>query len=206
MNREEQKRDDLLERSIALLFKEGLSALTMESIAARIGISKRTLYKYFPRKELLIEAAVQRRLDTVALQVEALEGLDLPFPELLRRFLTIVQATIRPAATVLVRDIMQNAPWLWEKIDRFRHERIFTFLARLLEKGGELGYLRTDVDRRIIPPLYVAIIERIAQPDFILAQQLSLSEFIETVVKIMLGGILNEKGRSQFTEIGGTEP
>ena len=45
-----------------LFYGQGIRAVGVDTIAAEIGISKRTLYNYFPSKDDLIVAYLQRRL------------------------------------------------------------------------------------------------------------------------------------------------
>ncbi|WP_242653572.1 TetR/AcrR family transcriptional regulator [Sphingomonas jatrophae] len=48
-----------------LFVAEGFAAASMSSIAARLGGSKATLYKYFPSKEALFEAVMERKCATI---------------------------------------------------------------------------------------------------------------------------------------------
>ena len=45
-----------------LFYRQGIRMIGVDTIAAEIGISKRTLYNYFPSKDDLIVAYLQRRL------------------------------------------------------------------------------------------------------------------------------------------------
>jgi AcrR family transcriptional regulator len=44
-----------------LFYGQGIRAVGVDTIAAEIGISKRTLYNYFPSKDALIVAYLSRR-------------------------------------------------------------------------------------------------------------------------------------------------
>ena len=52
----------ILETADRLFYGQGLRAMGVDTIAAEIGISKRTLYNHFPSKDALIVAYLQRRL------------------------------------------------------------------------------------------------------------------------------------------------
>ena len=56
----------ILETADRLFYGEGIRATGVDTIAAEIGISKRTLYNHFPSKEALIVAYLRRRLRLVA--------------------------------------------------------------------------------------------------------------------------------------------
>ncbi|MBN8646248.1 MAG: helix-turn-helix transcriptional regulator, partial [Planctomycetes bacterium] len=49
----------LLAAARAHFFAAGYSALTMDDLAAELGMSKKTLYVYFPGKDALIEAILR---------------------------------------------------------------------------------------------------------------------------------------------------
>ena len=54
--------DRILETADRLFYGQGIRAVGVDTIAAEVGISKRTLYNYFPSKESLIVAYLSRRL------------------------------------------------------------------------------------------------------------------------------------------------
>ncbi|MGD9879926.1 MAG: TetR/AcrR family transcriptional regulator [Reyranella sp.] len=52
----------ILETADRLFYEQGIRAVGVDTIAAEIGISKRTLYNHFPSKDELIVAYLSRRL------------------------------------------------------------------------------------------------------------------------------------------------
>ena len=60
--RSNQMRERILETADRLFYGQGIRAVGVDTVAAEIGISKRTLYNYFPSKDELIVAYLQRRL------------------------------------------------------------------------------------------------------------------------------------------------
>jgi AcrR family transcriptional regulator len=54
--------EQVLETVDSLFYRDGIRAVGMDKITAEIGISKRTLYNYFPSKDHLITAYLARRL------------------------------------------------------------------------------------------------------------------------------------------------
>src|SRR6266699_3678368 len=51
----------ILETAARLFYLQGIRAVGVDTIAAEIGISKRTLYNHFPSKDALIAAYLARR-------------------------------------------------------------------------------------------------------------------------------------------------
>jgi AcrR family transcriptional regulator len=54
-------KERILETADRLFYQRGIRAIGVDTIAAEIGISKRTLYNHFPSKDELIAAYLQRR-------------------------------------------------------------------------------------------------------------------------------------------------
>src|SRR5215471_10249865 len=54
-------KERILETADRLFYLDGIRAVGVDTIAARIGISKRTLYNHFPSKDALIAAYLERR-------------------------------------------------------------------------------------------------------------------------------------------------
>src|SRR3954453_2712136 len=54
-------KDRILETADRLFYLQGIRAVGVDTIAAEVGISKRTLYNHFPSKDALIAAYLERR-------------------------------------------------------------------------------------------------------------------------------------------------
>jgi AcrR family transcriptional regulator len=60
-------RDQVAERALALLDTHDLGGLTMRRLAADLGMSTMALYRYFPHRDALIDAAIEVAAPEVAL-------------------------------------------------------------------------------------------------------------------------------------------
>jgi len=58
--------DAIFEATIQVLLSDGLSSLTTTRVAERAGVSVGTMYQYFPRKQALLFALLERHLKAVA--------------------------------------------------------------------------------------------------------------------------------------------
>jgi len=62
--RKEARPQELLEAALALFVEKGFAATRMEEVAAQAGVSKGTLYLYYPSKEELFKAVVRESIGT----------------------------------------------------------------------------------------------------------------------------------------------
>src|ERR1700681_3513469 len=58
-------KERILETADRLFYLQGIRAVGVDTVAAEIGISKRTLYNHFPSKNELIAAYLERRFKQV---------------------------------------------------------------------------------------------------------------------------------------------
>jgi len=63
--RKEARPQELLQAALELFVEKGYSATRSEEVAARAGVSKGTLYLYFPSKQELFKAVVRTRLSSL---------------------------------------------------------------------------------------------------------------------------------------------
>lgn len=62
--------DAILSATIQVLLAEGKERLTTTRVAYRAGVSVGTLYQYFPNKQALVRAVLERHLDDVVSSIE----------------------------------------------------------------------------------------------------------------------------------------
>src|SRR3954471_21859596 len=60
---ENEVRNRILTEARGLFFRYGFSRVTMDEAAETLGMSKKTLYRHFPSKEDLLEAATTDHID-----------------------------------------------------------------------------------------------------------------------------------------------
>lgn len=165
--RAEARPDEVLDAALELFIAKGFAATRVEDIARRAGLSKGSVYLYFPSKEALMEGLVHRAVSPIAAlalhQLEALEG----DPRV------VISATLRmvagkltdPKLIAIPRLIMREVVQFPDLAVMYRKEvldQVMPVATRLIERGVAQGYLR-PVDpeltvRSIIGPVAIHLI------------------------------------------------
>jgi AcrR family transcriptional regulator len=175
----------------------------MDEIASRQGISKKTLYKYFANKGQLVAEAIEGRIGEIASQVDALaKDRARSFPERMGAILGIVARQLAELGDSLVKDMLYREPELWKRIDRFRREHVFVAISSLFEEGIRDGYIRADLDSRLVPTIFFSAVSAIMSPAQFFMLTSPPAVVFETLVQILLGGILTDKGHRQLISKG----
>lgn len=72
--RKESRPQELLDAALALFVEKGYTATRAEEVARHAGVSKGTLYLYYPSKEELFKAVVRQNLSSLIAEGEELAG------------------------------------------------------------------------------------------------------------------------------------
>lgn len=129
-----------------MFLEYGIKAVSMDDIAKRVGISKRTLYENFISKEDLFTQCINY-LDTLREQnyAELAKGCG-DIMEILIAVLLKLTDDMRHINPLFLQDIMKyNNIISYEAFKRSR-ERNAKHLASLLQRGIDEGYIRDDFD------------------------------------------------------------
>src|SRR5947199_7300472 len=105
-----QLSDRILDVATALFLSDGFGATSIEAVARRAGISKRTFYHRFRGKEMLFESVVRRLIErwTPPFDAALFEGPSLA--EMLRRAAEyMLEVALTPEALALHRMVIAEA-------------------------------------------------------------------------------------------------
>ncbi len=159
--RKEARPAEIVQAALATFVERGYAGTKLEAIARRAGISKGTMYLYFPSKEALFRAVVDQAMVPTIERGEALEAsfrgssVDLLRAILLEWWDTI-EGTPLPGLTKLMMSESGNFP---EEARFFLHRvvrRRRALLARVLQRGIKRGEFRADLPLPLAVRLAVA--------------------------------------------------
>jgi AcrR family transcriptional regulator len=151
---------ELLEAALDTFVAKGFTAARMEDIAARAGVSKGTIYLYYPSKQAIFEALVRRNIIPKLEAAEAMLGASgLPAPVQLRRLLEFMgRATSDLRIAAVPKLVLAEAGNFPDMARFYRREvvgRGLALIEGILRRGMESGAFR-QLDTRATARLFVA--------------------------------------------------
>lgn len=192
-------RTRILEAAREQFLRLGFSPVTTDAIAAAAGVSKATLYRAFPGKELLFREVIMGQLLEVEAGIDSLIGArNTDFVEKLAAILSFMGLELSKLGGLVTIDMQRNAPAVWKEFEAFRRERIFAKLKRILEEGQTSGVFRNDLHQDFLILLYATIIQEVMNPATLVPFSLSFAEAFQNIVSIMLEGALTDRARARY--------
>lgn len=154
--RPDDRPQELLDAAIGVFAEKGYHGAKMEEIAAAAGVGKGTVYHYFPNKEALLGALVDRAVQTRIVPAEEFIHDDWRAPASVKLRLLLERARenilSREASTltrIIICDVSQEAPALfhkWVELVLLRGARV---TEELIADGQWNGEFRRDIDPRV---------------------------------------------------------
>lgn len=183
-----ETRRRILEAVLPLFNERGLK-FTMDELARRLGMSKKTIYAVFPDKETLLHAMVDHCFDFIREGKDRLiRDADLDEVQKLRQVLSLLTEKYEGIDLHKLHVLRQRYPAVYDHVAQ-RLEGGWESTVTLLERGMADGTLR-PVPIPLFKTMMEATLEQFFQQDVLVRSGLTYRQGLEQVVDILLEGIL----------------
>ena len=183
-------RDKIITSAMMAFAKKGIRQVKMDDVASELGISKRTLYEIFDKKEDLLYEGVKYYLGERRSQMQQKA-----------QNCNNVMEIILVAYKLKVEEVRQTNPLFYSdlvkypKVARYlgqQNQQMLTNMTKFIERGIDEGFFRKEVKPELVARLFDAL------GKYVMEQQLFLSYTIEEIfmnlIFVSLRGICTNKG------------
>ncbi|WP_435103216.1 TetR/AcrR family transcriptional regulator [Arhodomonas sp. AD133] len=141
-----RKRDEVIEAATAVFLDAGFENASVDEIARRGGVSKRTVYNNFESKDALFAAVVDRLWGSLRFETDGLSQVDRPVDEVLCEVARYTFTTLtEPRVLGLLRLVIAESPRYPELAEMFFRQGkgpVFRSLSVYLARLDGAGRLR----------------------------------------------------------------
>jgi AcrR family transcriptional regulator len=175
-------------------FTHGFRAVSMDDLAAELGMSKKTLYTQFPSKTALVQAVMQEKFVEIEADLSRLKSADEQKVETaLRSLLDCVQRHAAEIQPPFVRDIGRELPELFQVVEQRRRDVIRRYFGELFEQGQKAGVIRNDIPVHLIIEILLGAVQIIMNPPKLAELGLTLEAGYSSIIGIILEGALHSR-------------
>lgn len=140
-----QSQQAILDATLTLLATEGFEAMSIEAIAARAGVGKKTIYRWWRSKEALVIDAIKTVQQVEHLAIDTGSVRD----DLLTLFRATFQTWSRPDARSLLLELVRLMTTHPEVFHAY-NERVLAprlkLVTQIIQQAQERGEVRQDLD------------------------------------------------------------
>lgn len=184
----------IINRSRPLFLTYGVRTMTMDDLATRLGISKKTIYQYFADKNDLVNQVFNGILVEHSCEVHDLLNKEGNAIEL---FLSVVKAgteRLKEFNPIVFLELQKYHHESWMAWSAFKQQQIACEITALIQRGIEDGVFRSDLNLEVAISLHLAHMDLVTAPEFIQRVNLPAYQIVAETMLIFLRGIASEKG------------
>lgn len=172
----------------------GIRRVSMDHIAHAIGVSKKTLYQYYPDKESLVIDIIELILKSnnaacAASREKAKNAIHEGFLAT-----DAVAEMMKRMNPVILFDMEKYYPAAYKKFIKFKHDFLYNFIRDSIEWGIKDGLFRDDINVTLISRFRIESISLIFQQEFYTTVKIDLAALQEEIFLFFLYGMATPKG------------
>ena len=151
-------KEKIIEKAGELFLKLGFKSVTMDDIANELGISKKTLYKYFSNKNSLVEETTTTLHNSCFLVIEMI--IDQGFNAIKENFeiKKMFKEMFQNASSSPIYQLKKYYPKIHEKTMEKEMVLFSQCLQKNLEKGIKEGFYRNDTNIALATQFYFSLV------------------------------------------------
>jgi AcrR family transcriptional regulator len=167
----------------------------MDDIAGELGMSKKTLYQYFPNKAEIVEGVTRHHFTEEKCTMDDILA-DAHDPvDALVRSLQVFAKSFRDIPTNTIHDIRKYYPKSWAQFRDYKTGYMLKVIKANLEAGVKAGLYRKDMDLDIVAKLRLEQIELVLDPAIFPMHQFDIGKVQLEQYTLFLHGIVTLKGK-----------
>lgn len=192
---EADQKERIKQAAHELVMKYSIRSVSMDDIAASLGMSKKTLYQYYQDKDELVKAVVESVISenqlTCSSQVisanDAIHEMFLAMEMMVEMF-----QTMNPS---IIYDMQKYHPEAYKKFHEHKTQFLFSYIEQNLKRGKKEELYRPDVNVQILSRFRVESMFIPFNPDFQHSlNTYTLLELEEQIITNFLFGLVSLKG------------
>lgn len=191
-------REIIIEKSCELFLNLGFKSVTMDEIANALGISKKTLYKYFSNKTDLVTAVTNTMFEKISCGIDHVCGIDMnPIDEIFA-IKKLVMEHLKDEKSSPQYQLQKYYPKLFLSLKQKQFQIMQKCVIENLERGVKLGIYREDIDVDFISRIYFIGITGIKDNDMFPLKNYVMKSLMNQYLDYHLRGICTPKGILQL--------
>lgn len=197
--RKEARPQELLEAALSLFVEKGFAATRSEEVAARAGVSKGTLYLYYPSKEELLKAVIRENLSRMLADGASIAaGFTGPASELLAVLMRTWWERVGNTPAGGIHKIIMSEVRNFPEIAEFYNDEIMTpgheLVVSVIERGIRTGEFRDmpvhEMTHLLISPLIFLALHKHSFGACPVGSDVDPERLLEVQIDLILHGIL----------------
>lgn len=177
-----------------LFMRYGLKSVTMDDIARKLGMSKKTLYQYVENKQDLIAKTIVASIEEEKIMMAAARATSEDSIEEMLKIARFAIQQLRKLSPTLVYDLQKYYRNIWQLVHKLHREHGQQIIKENIERGKAQGIYRSDVNADILAKMYVMGTFAVVDEELFPLKNYNKEKLFIEFIKYHIHGIASEKG------------
>ncbi len=187
-------KDNIIENASDLFLTYGFKSVTMDDIANKMGISKKTIYGHFPNKTKLVETTTYHMLDGINKGIAGIIARDLNSIEELFEIKKLVSSHLKDEKSSPQFQLQKFYPKLFNQVQHNHLNIMQVCVSKNLLKGIAGGIFRPSIDIEFISKMNFIGMTGIKDQDLFSVEKYPQKVLTEKYMEYHLRAIVTPKG------------
>jgi len=187
-------KDKILQKSADMFLNLGFKSVTMDDIAANLGMSKKTIYSHFSSKKKLVEASTFFVLEKVNETICSI--IDAKYDPIEETFTikSMINNLLKNEKSSPSYQLQKYYPKIFKQVNDQQFEVLKSCIVENLKRGIVDGYYRENIDIDLITRFYFSGNINLTNQDLFPMDQYEMSSLKDTYLDYHIRAIATEKG------------
>ncbi|WMN10893.1 TetR/AcrR family transcriptional regulator [Marivirga salinae] len=191
---------NILEGAKSLFMQFGLKSITMDDIARKVGVSKKTIYQFFSDKNSIVFKSVHEHFSDHRNEIEKVLDNSKNSIEAMYKISKCMKLQVEAVNPTVLYDLQRYFPKAHKRFLEFKNTFIKDRMTKIIEDGIASGFFRKEINTEIL------VIQRIEQAQLAFNNEIfprdkfDFKEIHEQLFDHFLHGILTEKGKEKYNQ------
>ena len=194
-------KEDIVKRALNDFMQYGFKTFTMDDLANKMGMSKKTLYEHFPSKQDLVDACLDYALEMSCTNVTTFIEGEGSVIENVCRNQKKVQEVFNINSDRPILELQKYYPKTYERMESEFAKTDALFIDKLLEKGWQEGLFRKDINVNFYKVFYTSVQRLRSITHTFPEREFPFWETIYTILEYFFRILVNEKGLKELERV-----
>ena len=194
-------KEDIVKRALNDFMQYGFKTFTMDDLANKMGMSKKTLYAHCPSKQDLVDACLDYALEMSCTNVTTFVQGEGSVIENVYRNQKKVQEVFNINSDRPILELQKYYPKTYERMEGEFAKTDALFIDKLLEKGWQEGLFRKDINVNFYKVFYTSVQRLRSITHTFPEREFPFWETIYTILEYFFRILVNEKGLKELERV-----
>lgn len=188
-------KERILSKAADLFMRYGIRSITMDEIAAQLGISKKTIYQFFTDKDDMVSAVIdveikKNETDCISYQQKSENAVHHIFVAL-----ESLEEMLKYMNPLMLYDLEKHHPRAFKNLKEYKYEFLYKITMENLQTGIKEELYRNDIQLDIVTKCRIESAFLVFNLDLFPHSKYNVTEVNYELAMLFLHGVVSEKGK-----------